>query len=50
MYQLMSQDWLLNEVLKTDEYDAPEPEPLKATVIDTDKGEEWQEDRVTEVR
>lgn len=50
VYRLMSQDWLLNEVLKTDEYDAPEPDQLKATVIDTAKGEEWQEDRATEVR
>lgn len=40
VYRLMSQDWLLNEVLKTDEYDAPEPDQLKATVIDTAKGEE----------
>ena len=48
-YRFMSQDWLLEEVLKADD-DGTEADRLEATVIDTAMGERWQEDRAADVR
>ncbi|WP_161596589.1 tubulin-like doman-containing protein [Salinigranum halophilum] len=40
----MSQEWILNEVLKSDEYN-DDPDRLRATLIDSATGDDWHKER-----
>jgi hypothetical protein len=45
----MSQDWILEEVLKTEEYDDSDPDRLNATVIDSATGDDWHKQKAATV-
>ncbi|WP_058366141.1 hypothetical protein [Haloparvum sedimenti] len=45
VYRFMQQDWILDEVMKTDEYNEPEPATLRATVIDSATDDKFHADR-----
>lgn len=45
VYRFMQQDWILEEVMKTDEYNEPEPDILRATVIDSATDDKFHSER-----
>jgi hypothetical protein len=49
VYRFMSQEWILREVLETDEYNKNDPDTLNATVIDTATKDEEHDERTGEL-
>jgi hypothetical protein len=49
VYRFMSQEWILREVLETDEYNENQPDTLNATVIDTATTDTFHRERTDEM-
>ncbi|WP_236642396.1 tubulin-like doman-containing protein [Salinigranum halophilum] len=45
----MSQEWILEEVLKSDEYN-DDPDRLRATIIDSATGDDWHKERAARAK
>ena len=45
VYKFMEQDWILEDVLDTENYERDEPGELQAYTIDTATGDDWHDER-----
>ena len=50
VYRFMQQEWLLEDVMKTEEYDEPEPDTLRATVIDSAVDDDFHSTKAAAVK